>query len=74
MTCRPDCYAGPAQAHCGSCHETFGGVRGFDEHRRNRRCLPPPELGMTLDARRVWRRWVPPAERARLAGLWRADS
>lgn len=35
-------------AHCSSCHRTFGGVTGFDTHRRNGRCLTPAKLGMEL--------------------------
>jgi len=46
----------PTQAHCGSgCHVTFGGVAGFDSHRRNGQCLDPANLGM-VDRDGVWRR------------------
>lgn len=56
--CGPDCVEprpGP-QAHCATCHVTFGGVRGFDAHRVDGACVPPGELGMRADDRGVWRR------------------
>ena len=41
-------WAGLAPAHCTACHETFGGVTGFDRHRRagngRGRCLHPTEV------------------------------
>lgn len=43
------------QAHCKVCHRTFGGVSGFDQHRRAGGCLPPAELGHS-NRRGVWRR------------------
>ena len=48
--------AGGPQAHCATCHTTFGGVRGFDAHRVDGACVPPGELGMRPDERGVWRR------------------
>lgn len=27
--------------HCSGCHRTFGGVKGFDIHRRGGRCIDP---------------------------------
>lgn len=44
----------PAQAHCATCHVTFGGVSNFDRHRSNGRCLPPASLGLT-EREDVWR-------------------
>lgn len=45
----------PFQAGCPSCRRLFGGVVGFDEHRVNRRCKDPSELGYT-EVAGVWRR------------------
>lgn len=45
----------PAQAHCSVCHLTFGGVTGFDAHRRDGRCLDPAQLGY-VESAGVWRR------------------
>lgn len=44
----------PAMAHCASCHRTFGGVTGFDAHRKDGTCLPPSSLGM-VERDGVWR-------------------
>lgn len=46
----------PSQAHCTVCHETYGGVSGFDMHRRDGWCLNPKSLGMMTDYHGVWRR------------------
>jgi len=57
MTCRPDCRTPtPTQAHCPTCHETFGGVTGFDAHRRNGKCVPAKGYDLV---RGVWRRPMP---------------
>lgn len=60
-----------AQAHCPSCHRTFGGVTGFDKHRRFGRCTDPATLGMADNGRGVWRKpmdrpqwWFPASENA----------
>jgi hypothetical protein len=45
----------PHQAHCAACHVTFGGIVGFDRHRRDGRCLQPIDLGMADNGRGVWR-------------------
>lgn len=34
-------WTGHARNHCPTCHETFGGVGGFDMHRRDGRCVDP---------------------------------
>lgn len=47
---------GGPQCHCATCHLTFGGVSGFDSHRRDGACRHPSELGMAPDHRGVWRR------------------
>jgi hypothetical protein len=55
MTCTPAClHPRGRQAHCGSCHQTFGGLKGFDAHRRRGVCVLPTELGMVADPRGVW--------------------
>lgn len=60
MPCDPrTCVApSPSQAHCGGagCHITFGGVTGFDKHRKDGRCLPPASIGLVADAHGVWRK------------------
>lgn len=59
MICLPSCKKpAPSQAHCAECHETFGGVRGFDLHREgtvaDRSCLHPEAMGLIKDDRGVW--------------------
>lgn len=44
----------PSQAHCTVCHRTFGGIRGFDQHRSHGNCLPPEALGM-VERGGIWR-------------------
>lgn len=59
MACTNACQRPtPSQAHCGACHRTFGGVHGFDAHRRRGECVNPATLGM-VETRRVWRRPIP---------------
>lgn len=31
-------------AHCGACCRTFGGVSGFDSHRKDGKCLDPNRM------------------------------
>ena len=51
----------PYQAGCPSCHRLFGGVTGFDEHRKRiegsyrKECVDPSEIGYVEDERGVWR-------------------
>lgn len=53
--CGSDCARPtPAQAHCSVCHTTFGGVSGFDAHRRDGVCADPASLGMECRGE-VWR-------------------
>lgn len=56
------------QAHCATCHRTFGGVTGFDAHRRAGACLDPSTLGYANRAG-VWRLPMPEAELKRRRGL-----
>lgn len=47
----------PSQAHCPTCHRTFGGVRGFDVHRVRGECRNPADFGY-VERDGVWRRPV----------------
>jgi len=56
MSCTPTCVKpSPTNAHCGACHQTFGGVTGFDRHRRGGECLTARDIGMHADRNGVWR-------------------
>lgn len=56
MSCQPTCVQpSPSNAHCAACHTTFGGITGFDRHRRGGECLIPADLAMHPDGRGVWR-------------------
>lgn len=56
MPCRPTCVQpSPTNAHCSACHTTFGGITGFDRHRRGGQCHDPALLEMHRDSRGVWR-------------------
>lgn len=56
MTCLATCIQpSPSNAHCMVCHATFGGITGFDRHRRAGECLDPAALNMHADHRGVWR-------------------
>lgn len=70
VPCLPSCIKpSPAQAHCGVCHTTFGGISGFDRHRRDGQCLTPEAIGYTPDTRGVYRAPMTEAGKARLASL-----
>lgn len=70
--CGPDCVKPtPSQAHCAVCHQTFGGVTGFDHHRRDGQCIQPAGLGMELSALGIWRTPMSPDAIARLAATER---
>lgn len=48
MTCTDTCRKPNGRmAHCGSCHLTFSGLRGFDDHRVGGSCAAPAIRGMT---------------------------
>jgi hypothetical protein len=57
VSCLPSCIKPtPSQAHCATCHETFGSVRGFDRHRRGGQCLDPATMpGIHRNPAGVWR-------------------
>lgn len=72
MTCTTTCVKpSPSQAHCAAegCHTTFGGISGFDRHRRDGQCLTPEAIGYTPNAAGVYRAPMSEAGRARLAAL-----
>lgn len=54
----------PFQAGCSVCSRLFGGVTGFDEHRKAGVCQDPGELGYVEDDRGVWRK---PMEQEKIA-------
>lgn len=65
MTCPPSCKRpSPAQAHCPTCHRTFGGVTGFDAHRKDGDCVDPTDFGM-VERDGVWRTPMTDAARER---------
>lgn len=67
MACTSGCIRPtPSQAHCGCCHVTFGGVRGFDSHRRGGECSTPESIGLLADRNGVWRAQMDEASVARL--------
>jgi hypothetical protein len=56
VTCTTACIQpSRTNAHCTTCHHTFGSVTGFDRHRRNGECIAPTALPMHKDRRGVWR-------------------
>lgn len=63
----------PAQAHCPTCHATFGGITGFDAHRKGGLCIDPATKGY-VEVRGVWRLPMPKAELDRRRGLHPTDS
>lgn len=68
--CGPSCVRPtPAQAHCAAeCHLTFGGVSGFDAHRRNGECVDPATLGM-VERDGIWRKPMSAEAAARFDSL-----
>ncbi len=56
MSCTTTCVQpSPSNAHCSTCHRTFGTASSFDRHRRGGECLDPAALRMHADGRGVWR-------------------
>jgi hypothetical protein len=56
------------QAHCPTCHATFGGVTGFDAHRRRGECVDPASKGY-VKVKGIWRLPMPEDELRRRRGL-----
>lgn len=53
--CRKGCtWTGLSRCHCSACHETFGGITGFDMHRRGSRCSGPENLGLKQNGAGIW--------------------
>lgn len=70
MSCTSTCIQpSPSQAHCGACHVTFGGITGFDRHRRDGQCLTPEAIGHTDNGRGVYRLPMTEARAAQLAAM-----
>ncbi|MGI0034354.1 MAG: hypothetical protein ACRD98_00605 [Nitrososphaera sp.] len=42
------------ESQCGACGEIFGGTRGFDEHRKNLKCVDPASAGLRKDKWGIW--------------------
>ena len=51
-------WSGLRRAHCTACHRTFNSTGGFDDHRKNGKCLDPEDLGMELRDG-IWARPMP---------------
>lgn len=70
VPCLNDCVKPtPSQAHCSVCHITFGGITGFDRHRRDGQCLTPEAIGYTRSPTGVYRAPMSEAGKARLDAL-----
>lgn len=66
--CLPGCRRPTtAQAHCAECHRTFGGVTGFDQHRKGGTCVDLAKFGYELMGG-IWRRPMSPEQIARRSG------
>ena len=63
----------PTQAHCPTCHATFGGVTGFDAHRKAGACIDPAARGY-VEVKGIWRLPMPEVELDRRRRLHPADS
>jgi len=61
-------WTGLRACHCGACHVTFTGVRGFDIHRRGSRCHDPATVGLVQIARQHWTGWGEPGQDERFSG------
>lgn len=52
-------WTGDNRSHCSACHNTFGGVTTFDNHRygdfeKIRKCRLPEKLGLRLNEFGIW--------------------
>lgn len=55
-----------SQAMCSVCHEVFGGITYFDQHRSNGWCINPVDLGFVVGSRGTWGLPMDPAVLNRL--------
>lgn len=55
----PQLSIGGAQCLCRSCGRYFGGVHGFDLHRRGGRCVDPETVGLHLSSDGFYRQRPP---------------
>lgn len=39
-------WTGVSRCHCSACHQTFGGISTFDQHRKRDSCLQAESLGL----------------------------
>lgn len=53
-------WSGTQTSHCARCHQTFGGVGHFDQHRKDGQCQDPAKIGLTLLPGRAFRCWGRP--------------
>lgn len=42
------------KCYCNGCHQKFGGVRGFERHRKNFKCVDPGSVGLSLNENGFW--------------------
>jgi hypothetical protein len=60
-------WTGLRACHCGACHLTFTGIRGFDIHRRGSRCNDPATVGLVQIPRQHWTGWGEPGQDERFS-------
>lgn len=58
-----------SQCLCSVCHEVFGGITYFDQHRINGWCQNPAEIGMVVGSRGTWGTPMDPAVLNRFSEL-----
>ncbi len=46
-------WTGLITCHCSGCHQTFGGITGFDQHHKGK-CLSPESVGLTKSTKGHW--------------------
>lgn len=47
-------WTGANVCHCSGCHRTFGGLGGFEKHRKDYTCTDPSTVGMTQNQHGTW--------------------
>ncbi|WP_458523948.1 FDXHR family putative zinc-binding protein [Mycobacteroides abscessus] len=47
-------WTGLTTCHCSGCHQTFGGISAFDQHRRASKCLSPESAGLSKSTKGHW--------------------